>query len=293
MADADVMIDPQIEQLVDGRYAEPHNLLGIHGTTVRALRPDAVSMGIELPNGDCIEMRQIHRGGVWEGELPSEEFAASYKLRAGYESGPTFVFDDPYKAWPTLGEMDLYLFGEGRHRRLWQVLGAHHRCHQGVDGVSFAVWAPNAQSVRVVGDWNFWDGRVQPMRSLGSSGVWELFVPGVEAGARYKLEMIAADGRVILKADPFAFATEVPPGTASIVADDPRHEWQDDEWMERRAGTDQLASPMSVYELHLGSWRHGQDANGDWVPLTYRQLAEQLPDYVADLGFTHVEFMPV
>jgi len=283
----------EVDRLVEGRHGDPHRILGLHDGVVRALRPDATGMALVLQDGSSLPMERIHPGGVFEIDLPSADAATTYRLCADYGNGPGFVYDDPYKAWPTLGELDLHLFGEGRHRSLWTVLGAHHRCHQGVDGTSFAVWAPNAQAVRVVGDWNFWDGRVQPMRSLGSSGVWELFVPGVEAGARYKFEMVAADGRLILKADPFAFATEVPPGTASIVADDPRHEWNDDEWMERRAKADQLASPMSVYELHLGSWRHGQKADGEWGSLTFRELAEQLPDYVADLGFTHVELMPV
>src|SRR4051812_10559909 len=289
--------DAEIEQVVAGRHSDPHRILGVHGTTVRALRPGAASMVIELPGGGTVEMTQIHDGGMFEGELPSADDAQSYRLRADYDGAPAFVYDDPYKAWPTLGEMDIYLFGEGRHHELWRVLGAHRRCHQGVWGTSFAVWAPNAQAVRVVGDWNFWDGRVQPMRSLGSSGVWELFVPGVEAGAKYKFEMIAADGRRILKADPFAFAAEVPPGTASIVVDEPTYDWRDDEWMTRRPQIDQLRVPMSVYEMHIGSWRHRQDVegadDGEWRPLTYRELAEQLPAYVADLGFTHVEFMPV
>src|SRR3954469_6735354 len=267
----------EIEQLVSGLHGDPHRVLGVHGTTVRALRPDASAVFVELPDGTSIEMEQVHDGGVFEAELPSDEHAGIYRLRAEYGDGPSFVFDDPYKAWPTLGELDLHLFGEGRHHGLWNVLGAHHRCHQGVDGTSFAVWAPNAKAVRIVGDWNFWDGRVQPMRSLGSSGVWELFVPGVEKGAKYKFEMVAADGRRILKADPFAFATEVPPGTASIVVDEPTYEWHDDEWMPRRPQVDQLRAPMSVYEMHLGSWRHTQDvegaADGEWRPLTYRELA--------------------
>jgi 1,4-alpha-glucan branching enzyme len=160
-------------------------------------------------------------------------------------------------------------------------------------GVSFAVWAPNAKAVRVVGDWNFWDGRVHQMRSLGSSGVWELFVPGVAAGARYKYELVTADGRVILKTDPMAFLLAVPPATASVVVGPSEHEWGDAAWMDARAATDGLRSPMAVYEVHLGSWRHADGAGGTRRPLTYRELAEQLPDYVLDMGFTHVELMPV
>ncbi|MGH9072182.1 MAG: 1,4-alpha-glucan branching protein GlgB, partial [Acidimicrobiales bacterium] len=162
-------------------------------------------------------------------------------------------------------------------------------------GVSFAVWAPNAQAVRVVGDWNFWDGRVHPMRSLGASGVWELFVPGIGPGDRYKFEIVSATGDLILKSDPMAFAMERPPATAGVVVGDPAHEWGDGDWMAARAGGDRLRRPMSVYELHLGSWRHaGADGSGGGGrPLTYLELADQLPAYVAGLGFTHVELMPV
>ena len=143
----------------------------------------------------------------------------------------TYRFDDPYRSWPTLGQLDLHLFGEGRHRRLWEALGAHPRHHDGMTGVSFAVWAPNAKAVRVVGDWNFWDGRVHAMRSLGSSGVWELFIPGVPIGAHYKFELVTAGGDLILKTDPMAFLMETPPGTASVVVAEPTHEWGDSEWM--------------------------------------------------------------
>src|SRR4051794_13878625 len=281
----------EVDRLVAGRHGDPHRLLGLHDGVVRALRPDAAGMSLVLPDGSGLPMERIHPGGVFEIDLPSADAAATYRLCADYGNGPGFVYDDPYKAWPTLGELDLHLFGEGRHRSLWTVLGAHHRCHQGVWGASFAVWAPNARAVRVVGDWNFWDGRVQPMRALGSSGVWELFIPGVEAGTKYKFEIIGADGQLRLKADPFAFLMEIPPGTASIVVDEPDYQWQDDDWLSRRAATEHLSSPMSVYEMHVGSWRTCPE-EGD-RPLTYRELADQLPEYLADLGFTHVEFMPV
>ncbi len=283
----------QIDLLVAGRHSDPHRVLGRHHGVVRAYRPDAVAMSVVV--GDSrTEMRRVHPAGVFEG--PIDPAASAYRLEARYGpegDGSTYVFDDPYRSWPTLGDMDLHLFGEGRHHRLWEVLGAHPRCHEGMDGVSFAVWAPNARSVRVVGDWNFWDGRVHPMRGLGSSGVWELFIPGVEAGARYKYELVTADGSVVLKADPMAQATEVPPDTASVVAHPSAHEWRDEGWLAARAGGDPYRRPMSVYEVHLGSWRHTSDGRGGGRPLTYRELAEQLPAYVAGLGFTHVEMMPV
>jgi len=241
-----------------------------------------------------VPMVSIHPEGVFQAPLP--DTAETYRYAADYGTGPdvnTVVFDDPYRSWPTLSDLDLHLFAEGRHRRLWEVLGAHHRSHDGMEGVSFAVWAPNAHAVRVVGDWNFWDGRVHQMRSLGGSGVWELFIPGVAAGARYKYELVTSVGSVVLKADPMAQATEVPPNTASVVAAEADYHWNDQQWLQQRAAAEPYQRPVSVYELHLGSWRHTADDNGGGRPLTYRELAEQLPAYVADLGFTHVEFMPV
>jgi len=188
---------------------------------------------------------------------------------------------------PTLGEMDTYLISEGRHEELWEVLGAHVKRYDGpmgeVEGTAFAVWAPNARAVRVVGDFNYWDGTATAMRSLGSSGVWELFVPGVGVGARYKFELCFADGSWHQKADPMARATEVPPATASVVTDQ-FHQWEDQEWMAKRATTDPHSGPMSIYEVHVGSWRQG---------LGFRGLAEELVPYVKEAGFTHVEFLPV
>jgi 1,4-alpha-glucan branching enzyme len=271
--------DAALEDLVAGRHGDPHQLLGRHGELVRAYRPGAVAMDV-LSSDGSVAMDKVHSGGVFEATLAGED---PHRLQARYDDGAIIEFDDPYRFWPTLGEIDLHLFGEGRHHRLHRVLGAHIRNHEGVDGTSFAVWAPNARAVRVVGEFNLWDGRVHPMRSLGSSGVWELFLPGVGVGARYKFEVVSAAGDLLLKADPYAFATEVPPETNSVVTA-PVHEWSDGEWMTARDDRDWLHEPMSVYELHLGSWRQG---------LSYLELAEQLPDYVADLGFTHVELMPV
>jgi 1,4-alpha-glucan branching enzyme len=285
-------LGPELERIVAGRHHNPHHVLGLHDGVVRAYRPDAAAMRV-LPGGSdghSMPMRQLHPAGVFEAELPSG--AKHYRLEADYGTGgavSTFVFDDPYLAWPTVGELDLHLLGEGCHRELWQALGAHPRVDEGIEGAAFAVWAPNARAVRVVGDWNFWDGRVHQMRSLGSSGVWELFIPGVQAGARYKYELIAAGGQLILKADPLAFRTEVPPGTASVIASPPAHPWADASWMARRKEGNQHVRPMAVYEMHLGSWRHTSEGR----PLSYLELAAQLPDYVAGLGFTHVEFLPV
>ncbi len=197
--------------------------------------------------------------------------------------GTEQVQQDGYRFLPTLGETDLHLIREGRHEQLWEALGSHPRTLDGVAGTAFAVWAPNAAGVRVAGDFNCWDGTSHPMRSLGAAGVWELFVPGVHEGARYKYEIATRDGRLLQKADPMAQATEEPPATASVVHAS-RHTWQDAAWMSRRGATPVHEAPFSVYEVHLPSWRPG---------LTYRQLADVLPAYVRDLGFTHVELMPV
>jgi 1,4-alpha-glucan branching enzyme len=182
-----------------------------------------------------------------------------------------------------LGSVDLHLIGEGRHRRLWDVLGAHTRTVDGVEGTAFAVWAPNARAVRVVGDWNRWDGRVDPLQPQGVSGVWAGFVAGVTVGTRYKFEVIGADGSLRLRADPMARRAEVPPSNASVVADS-THEWSDHEWLAARAAADPVRRPLRVYEVHLGSWRPG---------LGYREAAKELADYVEDMGFTHVELLPV
>ncbi|MDT4912627.1 MAG: 1,4-alpha-glucan branching enzyme, partial [Pseudonocardiales bacterium] len=211
---------------------------------------------------------------------------SDYRIEVSY-GDETHRVDDPYRWLPTLGEVDLHLIGEGRHENLWDVLGAHVRTYdtQGgpVTGTSFAVWAPNARGVRLIGDFDYWDGRALPMRVLGSTGVWEIFVPDVGDGCRYKFQILGADAVWRDKADPMAFAAETPPATASVVTTS-RYEWSDEEWIDARAHTQWHKAPMSIYEVHIGSWRMG---------LSYRQLAEELVDYVTESGFTHVEFLPV
>jgi 1,4-alpha-glucan branching enzyme len=278
-----------LEQLVRGEHHDPHRLLGAHledgQVVVRAFRPAATSVvALVGPggSGERVKLDQVHPAGLFEGALDGATVPPAYRLEVTYDAG-TFTIDDPYRFLPTIGELDQHLLGEGRHERLWQALGAHERVVDGVAGTAFAVWAPNARAVRVVGDFNSWDGRLHPMRSLGSSGIWELFVPAVGAGTKYKFELVTATHALTLKADPLAFATEAPPATASVVYTS-SHAWGDEDWMARRQERNSVGAPISVYEVHLGSWRQG---------LSYRELAEQLPDYVADLGFTHVEFMPV
>ncbi len=282
----------ELDRLVDGAHHDPHSILGAHpfdGTvTIRVLRPGARSVTVVLPDtaGSPKRIPMDHEArGVWMCVVPASS-VPDYRIDVQYE-GDVIPSDDPYRFWPFLGEMDLHLLGEGRHEQLWWHLGAHvHRMDSvfgSVEGTCFAVWAPNAIGVRVVGDFNFWDGAAHPMRSLGSSGVWELFVPGIGTGTRYKYQVLGRDGRWRDKADPVAFETEVPPATASVVFES-TYTWKDDDWMRARTERDPHVGPMSIYEVHLGSWRIGLD---------YHELAEQLTAYVLDTGFTHVELLPV
>ncbi|MCA1691500.1 MAG: 1,4-alpha-glucan branching enzyme, partial [Actinobacteria bacterium] len=220
--------------VIAGRHRDPHQVLGFHDGRVIAYRPAACAMQVILPSSEQVEMRLLHEAGVYVTEAPEAE--SGYRLRAEYPQGDAHEFVDPYRFGPTVGDQDLHFFGEGRHRNLWKVLGANVRTHEGEAGTSFAVWAPNAQSVRVVGDFNLWDGRLNPMRALGSSGVWELFVPGLEPGGRYKYEILTGAGHLTLKADPMALATALPDTTDSIISK-PGHKWGDGDWMASRDET--------------------------------------------------------
>nr|WP_253895449.1 1,4-alpha-glucan branching protein GlgB [Corallococcus exercitus] len=236
----------------------------------------------------------VHRtGGVFEARINGRTEPFGYLLEVEYPGKKVFTLRDPYSFLPTIGEMDLYFAGEGRHERLWERMGAHLIHHNGVKGTSFAVWAPTARGVSVVGDFNGWDGRLHAMRRMGSSGIWELFVPEVGEGTRYKFEIRPGHGGgALLKADPFAFRTETPPATASVVHDLQRYAWGDSAWLEaREKHVDAAHHPWSVYEVHLGSWRRVVE-DGD-RPMTYRELAPELSRYVKETGFTHVELLPV
>ncbi|MFC5922314.1 1,4-alpha-glucan branching protein GlgB [Micromonospora vulcania] len=265
-----------MDELISGATHDPHALLGAHPadgwTTIRTLRRGASDVSL-LVGDERHPMKRVHDVGVFESHV--EGTVLDYRIDADGR-----VSDDPYRYPPTLGELDLHLIGEGRHERLWEALGA--RVFD--EGVAFTVWAPSARGVRVVGDFTGWapdDG--WPMRSLGSSGVWELFVPNARVGARYKYRVLGADGQWRDKADPLAAYAEVPPATASVVHHS-TYQWSDADWLARRADRQPHQEPMSVYEVHLGSWRPG---------LSYRELADQLTAYVTELGFTHVEFLPV
>ncbi|MHA7210657.1 1,4-alpha-glucan branching protein GlgB [Arthrobacter sp. MDT1-65] len=280
-----------LQQVSEGSYHQPHAVLGAHLSdddvvTIRTLRRLARSVVVLTASGRT-ELRHEHNG-IWVGVLAAENpgHVPDYRLEVAYEGDPILV-DDPYRFLPTLGEIDMHLIGEGRHETLWTALGAHVRHYSSVlgdiEGVSFAVWAPNARAVQVMGDFNGWDGSVNAMRALGSSGIWEIFIPGAGAGTCYKFHILGSDGQWREKADPMARGTEIPPLTGSKVVES-TYAFQDDEWMQARAAGDPHNGPMSVYEVHLGSWRQG---------LSYRELAEQLVEYVSWQGFTHVELMPV
>jgi 1,4-alpha-glucan branching enzyme len=276
----------EVERLIEGAHHDPHSVLGVHqvrgGYAIRALRPGADSVTL-VAGARRVPLRRV-TDGMFAGAI--DDHPGAYLFEVDYR-GRVVTVDDPYRWLPTIGELDLHLIGEGRHERLWTVLGAHPRSYDTPDGpvsgVSFAVWAPTAQGVRVTGDFDGWDGRANPLRSLGSSGVWEIFIPGVPDGARYKFRILGSDGRWHEKADPMAFATERPPATASVVTRSD-YEWGDADWLRHREDTRWVDAPVSVYEVHLGSWRQG---------LGYRELAEQLADHVVDAGFTHVELLPV
>jgi 1,4-alpha-glucan branching enzyme len=292
----------ELESLVRREHSNPHEVLGAHptdgGVVIRAFRPAAVAIKAHLDDGGAVELELVHPGGVFEGFVEDAELPLHYRLEVDYGSAGTFTIEDPYGFAPTIGELDQHLIGEGRHEELYDKLGAHvvemetHPPNPPVQGTAFAVWAPSARAVSVVGDFNTWDGRLHAMRSLGSSGVWELFLPGLEPGARYKYEVLGADGELVLKADPYAQEAEHPPQTASVVFRS-KHHWgaEDAEWLARRHEQQPLEQPISIYEVHLGSWRLNT-LEGD-RPLTYLELADELSAYVKDMGFTHVELLPV
>jgi 1,4-alpha-glucan branching enzyme len=273
--------------------ANPHATLGAHpydgGVVVRAYRPEAATVRVKADGFEPVELQTTKEAGLFEGVVKGADLPLRYELEVVYPDGTTFTLRDPYAFMPTIGELDLHLAGEGRHEELYERLGAHVREVDGVVGTSFAVWAPSARGVSLVGDFNSWDGRLNPMRALGSSGIWELFVPSLASGERYKFEVRWQDNTIHLKADPLAFYAEKPPQTASIVYES-KFRWADDEWLEkRRSLSEPLAVPMSIYEVHLGSWRRTLENQA----LGYRDLADELADYALDMGFTHIELLPV
>ncbi|HEY9215929.1 MAG TPA: 1,4-alpha-glucan branching protein GlgB [Ancylobacter sp.] len=286
--------DREVDALVGGRHDDPFALLGPHetaeGLVIRAFVPHAGTLeAIDDDGATIIELSRRNGAGFFEGLVPGRPAWARYRLRARNDGGD-WVLRDPYAFGPVLGPMDDYLLIEGTHRLLYERLGAQVTTHEGVPGVAFAVWAPHAARVSVVGDFNKWDGRLHQMRKRIDSGLWEIFAPDIGEGVIYKYEIIAQDGRLLpLKADPFGFHGELRPDTGSVVARTDNFTWDDAAHIAARATGQARAKPMSIYEVHLGSWRRGEWNR--W--LSYDELADQLVPYVAEMGFTHIELLPI
>jgi 1,4-alpha-glucan branching enzyme len=284
-----------LDAIAAAKHEDPFSVLGPHledgRVTIRACLPAAESVSVTRNGAAPVPMMRRHPAGIYEAALPDAREIPDYRLRVTYPSGYTTEVDDPYRYGRIISDYDLYLFGEGTHTRIYDTLGAHPMSVGPSDGVHFAVWAPNAARVSVVGDFNGWDGRVHPMRRLASSGVWEIFLPGAKLGDRYKFELRSRHGEILVKSDPFGFAFEVPPLSASIVTRT-EHTWGDDEWMTQRVDQGSwFQRPMAVYEVHLGSWARVAE-DGDRY-LTYRELAARLIPYVKEMGYTHIELLPV
>jgi 1,4-alpha-glucan branching enzyme len=289
--------DLQVEAVVNADHDDPFAFLGMRlddgVLVVRTMQPRAAKVSVvDAVTGAVVaELPRLREQGFFCGPVGGKEPFA-YRLLLDYGNGVTEQIEDPYRFPPVLGDLDLYLFGEGSHLHLYRHMGAHLVTLDGVAGVSFAVWAPNARHVSVVGDFNHWDGRVHSMRVRHGVGVWELFIPGLGEGALYKYEIKAADGSLLpQKCDPYGFSAEIPPKTASVVYDLKDYAWNDAKWMERRQSTVAREAPMSIYEVHLGSWKRVPDEGNR--SMTYRELADELGTYVKDMGFTHIELLPV
>ncbi len=281
------------QTIVAGDHGDPFSILGMHkedgeGVVVRTFQPDASSVEVISTDGEDSygELESVHPDGLFAGQLSIKELTP-YKLRIMWDEEVELY--DAYRFPPVLEEGDLYLFGEGNHHYLYEKLGAHPTTLEGVEGVSFAVWAPSARRVSVVGNFNNWDGRRHVMRKHPGIGVWEIFIPSIGEGESYKYELKGPNGDLLpLKADPYGFLAEKLPGTGSVVHDPTRYEWKDDDWMQNRESKNALDAPMATYEVHLGSWRRHEDG----TYLTYEELADQLVSYVSEMGYTHVEFLP-
>lgn len=283
-----------IDAIIHADHADPFSVLGPHRVddvlSIRTFQPDASRAEVVHSGGQIVPMRQIGRSGFFTTTLPIPSGRFDYQLRI-HNGEHVALTEDPYRFGPCLGELDEYLFREGTYHEAYNRLGAQAICHEGIDGISFAVWAPNARRVSVVGDFNGWDGRRHPMRCRFETGLWEIFIPSMGPGCCYKYEVKSQDGRILpLKADPYAQATEPKPGTASKVHRFDHH-WRDDTWLAKRKSANHAEAPMSIYEVHLGSWRRGVDQ--DHAYLSYRDLTEQLIPYVKEMGFTHIEILPI
>jgi 1,4-alpha-glucan branching enzyme len=290
-----------IEAIAGGYHGAPFDVLGMHPATVngeqalviRTFQPQAAAVAI-VHNNEHQETLRVHPDGLFEAVFPGETEFFRYSLAITLPEGTRHEIDDPYRFPPVLTDFDLHLMAEGNHFRLYRKLGAHLIEHEGVRGVSFAIWAPNAERVSVIGGFNQWDGRRHSMRPRGSSGLWEIFIPGLEQGVLYKYEIKTRYmGYMATKSDPCAFFAEMRPRTASIVWDLNRYQWRDEQWMVGRRQLQSLDAPMAIYEAHLGSWKRVADPEQGQRWLSYRELADQLVPYVKQMGYTHIELMPI
>jgi 1,4-alpha-glucan branching enzyme len=291
--------ETDVERILNVEHSDPHSVLGGHparigrqdGIVIRVFHPDAVAAEL-IVNGERMAMQNPddERGLFWT-FLPGRSLPLDYSVAYTFPDGTVWETEVPYRFLPVLGDQDLHYFGEGKHYNLYEKLGAHKAEMDGVQGTSFAVWAPNAVRVSVIGDFNRWDGRLNPMRSMGATGVWELFVPGVKPGDLYKYEIKTKSHDLRVKTDPLAFSMELRPETASRVWDLGVYQWTDDAWMAERKNKNLYSSPMNIYEVHLGSWLRFPDEGNRWA--TYREVGQPLVEHVKQYGFTHVEFMPL
>ncbi|NCC53173.1 MAG: 1,4-alpha-glucan branching protein GlgB [Spartobacteria bacterium] len=292
------MLKHAIDTLIYGNNATPFEILGIHtcgedgdDVIIRTFQPFAQAVvAIEKPSGIPHPMRQVHEAGLFETRIAQAKPFA-YRLRMTDDKGHEWETDDPYRFKPSIPDFDAHVFAEGTGYRSYSFMGAHLETREGVSGVNFCIWAPNALRVSITGAFNRWSGLHTPMQKRDDSGLWSLFVPGLQTGDLYKFEVKGPCDFIMQKADPYAFAAEIRPQTASQVWDPTGYTWQDGAWLKKRADTDWLKKPISVYEAHLGSWRRVPEENNRW--LTYREMAEQLVPYVKEMGFTHIELMPV
>ncbi len=295
-------INSRINDLKSGNSKNPHALLGMHTENykivVRVFNVHSESIVVkDIHSGETYQMNRIIEEGLFECVIADRDTPFKYELIHTTKDGHTYSVIDPYSFWPTISDYDLYLFNQGNNHRVYEKLGCHLCEAEGVKGASFAVWAPSAKRVSVVGSFNQWDGRIHPMRQIGSSGVWELFIPGLTKGDLYKYEIKTPTDEIYTKSDPYAFYAEKSPHTASVVYDLENYEWQDAQWMEKRAHEGVFDKPVNIYEVHLGSWKQEPDDDPEsetgFKPYSYRYLAETLVPYAKKMGYTHLELLPV
>lgn len=292
----------QIEELIEGHSKNPHAILGMHSTgnemIIRAFNPNSKSIIIkDIHTAETYQMEFLDSRGLFECYIPERQQPFAYELIHTTYEDHIYSVIDPYAFWPTISDYDLFLFNQGNHHRIYEKLGCHLCEVNGFSGASFAVWAPSAQRVSVVGSFNCWDGRIHSMRMIGSSGVWELFIPGLNKGDLYKYEIKTPSGENYIKADPYAFYAEKPPHTASVVYDTNNYNWSDGNWIKIRSEESVFNKPVNIYEVHLGSWMKETDDDPEsetgFKPYSYRRLADTLIPYAKNMGYTHLELLPI